>query len=209
MTKGVKGVYIFTWFLLVISTFFQFVGIAGTTDLFGIFGKTTQVDFLSLWVLSTVLLPAAAVLCGIFSKKEKWPYLPMALAIVGAGLALIVVFSMSGVKDFGERFNAVSMFGNSGLTPFRLLYRHGLPVLVGVMLAVICYLNHQNARNDRIRAEEEAYKEHYLLDGDPLFKDENSTLGLNEYAEDFSTGKKPRKLKKSQRVAKDKLLKKR
>ncbi len=209
MTKGVKGTYIFTWFLLVISTFFQFIGIAGTTDLFGMFGKTTEINFLSLWVLSAVLLPVAAVLCGIFSKKEKWPYLPLTLALIGAGLALIVVFSMGNVEGYQERFDAASMFGNSGLTGFRLLYRHGLPVLVGVMLAIICHLNHKNARDDRIRTEEEAYKEHYLLDGDPLFKDEESTLGLNEYAQDFSVTKKPRKLKKSQRVAKDKLLKKR
>ncbi len=209
MHKGVKGVYIATWVLLVISSFFQFVGIAGTTDLFGIFGKTTEINFLSLWILSAVLLPVAAVLCGIFSKKEKWPFLPMALALVGAGLALIVVFSMGTVDGYQERFEAVSMFGNSGLTGFRLLYRHGLPVLVGVMLAVVCFFNHKNAQADRIRQEEAAYKEHYLLDGDPLFKDEDSTLGLNEYAEDFSAVKKTRKLKKSQRVAKEKLLKKR
>ena len=75
MSKGIKGVYIATWFLLVISTFFQFVGIAGTTDLFGIFGKTTEVGFLPLWVLSTVLLPVTAILTGIFSKKEKCPSL--------------------------------------------------------------------------------------------------------------------------------------
>lgn len=208
MSKGVKGVYIAIWVLLVISTFFQFLGIAGTTDLFGIYGHATEINFLSLWVLSTLLLPVAAVLCGIFSKKEKWPFLPMVIAIVGAALALIVVFSMGTVEDYQESFNQMAFSGNRGLTPFRILYRHGLPVLVGVMLAVVSYLNHKNAQDDRIRKEEEAYKEHYLLNGEPLFKDaEGSTLGLNEYAEDFSVGQKKRKLKKSQRVAKEKLLK--
>lgn len=209
MSKGVKGVYIFTWFLLVASTFFQFLGIAGATNLFGFYESAVEINFLSLWVLSTVLLPIAAVLCGIFGKKEKWPYLPMALALVGAGLALIVVFSMGSVEAFQESFNQMAFSGNRGLTGFRLLYRHGLPVLVGVMLAILSYLNHKNTRDDRIRREEEAYKEHYLLDGDPLFKDADSTLGLNEYAEDFSVNKQQRKLKKSQRVAKEKLLNKR
>lgn len=209
MDKGVKGVYIFTWFLLVVSTFFQFLGIAGTTDLFGIYGGAMEVNFVPLWVLSTVLLPVAAVLCGVFGKKEKWPFLPMTLAIVGAVLALIVVLSMGSVEAYEESFNELAFSGNRGLSSFRILYRHGLPVLVGAILAILCYLNHKNAQTVRIQAENDAYKEHYLLDGDPLFKDEDSTLGLNEYAENFSVDKKPRKLKKSQRVAKEKLLNKR
>lgn len=209
MSKSVKGVYIFTWVLLILSTFFQFLGIAGTTNLFGFYESAVEVNFLSIWVLSTILLPVAAVLCGVLSKKEKWSLLPMILSLVGALLALIVVLSMNNVEAYEESFNELAFSGNRGLTGFRLLYRHGLPVLVGVMLAIICRLNRNAVRDARIRAENEAYKEHYLLDGDPLFKDEHSTLGLDEYAEDFSVNKKSRKLKKSQRVAKEKLLKKR
>ncbi|MBE6807361.1 MAG: hypothetical protein E7527_05065 [Ruminococcaceae bacterium] len=209
MSKGVKGFYIFTWGLLILSTFFQFLGIASVTNLFGHAESAVEISFLPLWILATVLLPVAAVLCGVFSKKENWPYLPMAIALVGTLLALIVVFSMSGVDAFQERFDTRGFNDTLGLTTFSLLYRHGLPVLVGVFLIILCRLNHQSARDARVQAENDAYKEHYQLDGKPLFKDEESTLGLNEYAEDFSVVKKTKKLKKSQKIAKEKQQKKR
>ena len=209
MSKPLKGFYSVIWLLIVISTFFQFLGIASVTNLFGHAAGTVEISFLPLWIAATVLLPLAALLCGIFSKKENWPYLPMAIALVAAALALVVVFSMSGVEAFQERFDTRGMNDTLGLTTFTLLYRHGLPVLLGIFVAILSKLNHNNARDARIRAENDAYKEHYQLDGKPLFKDEESTLGLNEYAEDFSVVKKNRKMKKSKKIAKDKSLKKR
>lgn len=210
MSKGLRGFFITTCVLLGFSSFFQFLAIGSVTNLFGLEQGPVEINFLSIWVFASILLPIAAILCGIFSKKENWPFLPMALAIVGAVLSAIVVISMGNVPAFQPGVRVNSVWAEGGLNSFRLLYRHWLPVLLGVFLAIISYLNHKNAKETRIRTEEEAYKEHYLLelDGDPVFKDAESTLGLNNYAEDFSVVKKTRKLKKSQRVAKAKLLEK-
>jgi len=155
--------------LLVISTLFQCLSIyaitVGSPDVFGAAGW-----LLPVWIAALVLLPAAAIINPIVKKNEKWSFLPLALALVGAALALVVALTLRGAFPVQAGSN-VSIHNQQGLSDWKLIYRHLSSVFAGVLTAIAAGLNHTACRNQRIRRENEQYESVYDLGGDPLFAD--------------------------------------
>lgn len=155
--------------LLVISTLFQCLSIyaiaVGSPDVLSDNGW-----LLFVWIGALVLLPAAAILNPIVKKKEKWPYLPLALALVGAALALVVALTLRDAFPVQAGSN-VSVNNVQGLSDWKLTYRHLSSVFAGVLTAIAAGINHIASRNDRIRTENEQYESVYDLGDDPLFAD--------------------------------------
>lgn len=135
-----------------------------------------------------------------FKKKEKLNWIPLLLSVAGAILALIVALEL---KD-ALPAKVGTHYASQGLTPWRLIWRHLSPVAAGVLTAIAARLNHLSSREERIWAENEAYKEHYDLSGDPIFSESSSTIGLDTYAEDFAVKKPAHPLKRSLRKKKNK-----
>jgi len=155
--------------LLVISTLFQCLSIyaitVGSPDVFGAAGW-----LLPVWIAALVLLPAAAIINPIVKKNEKWSFLPLALALVGAALALVVALTLRGAFPVQAGSN-VSIHNQQGLSDWKLIYRHLSSVFAGVLTAIAAGMHRIACRDDRIRRENEQYESVYDLSGDPLFTD--------------------------------------
>lgn len=151
---------------------------------------------LPAWGASLVVVLVSAVLCRVLKKKEALNWLSLLLSLAGAAVALVVALEIKGALP--EKVGV--QYASQGISAWRLIWRHLTPVFAGVLVAVAARLNHVASRDERILAENEAYREHYDLSGDPLFADkEVSTIGLDTYAEDFGVKKPARKLKRSLR----------
>ena len=151
-----------------------------------------------LWTVSLILLPVSLVLGILFKKKERLPLLPLFVAAVGTLFALIVALALQNALPSQVNLNSLNQI--QGLTPWRLVYRHLTSVAAGLLIVIACYLSGKATREERIQAENEAYKEHYnLTDTAAVFKDEESTIGLNTYAEEFGQKAPKRRLKRSLR----------
>lgn len=151
-----------------------------------------------LWLASLILLPVSLVLGMLFKQKERLPLIPLLMGAVGALFSLMVALALWNALPSQVNLNSLNQI--QGLTPWRLVYRHLTSVAAGLLIVVACHLNGKSTREERIQKENEAYKEHYnLTDTKAVFKDEESTLGLNTYAEEFGEKAPKRRLKRSLR----------
>lgn len=190
---------LFRWIatiLLVIATAFQLIALLG-----GVLNNAElQKDnpwLVTMWVAALVLLPIAAVLDRLLAERRCWPVLPLALACLGTLLTLLVALALQ--DAFPAQMNSVGE--TQGLTPWRLIYRHYSSVAAGGLLVVSAILNLVENRRERIRRENEEYRSIYDFSGDVICKDD-STLGLDSYAD--QAGKPKKKRKRSLRRAAEK-----
>lgn len=202
MRSAAKFSLVLSGILLVISTLFQSLALCSVLILESTPAPVfTENDWLvPLWAVALVLLPAGFFLCIALREKGIWLTAPLVVAGVGAFLALIVALTLK--EGLAPTINAL---GNTqGLTPWKLCYRHLSSVAAGVLTVLAAVLHMFACRADRIRREEAGYKPVYNLGGKAVFKDSDSTLGL----EDAETDKPTRPLKRSQRQALKKQLEK-
>lgn len=148
------------------------------------------------WILSVVGLAVAGGLRIALKNKEMLNLLPLLLAVAAAVVGLIVALALRTALPA----HVGTQYASQGITAWRLIWRHLTPVMAGVFIALSAWLNRLASRNERLRAENDAYKEHYDLSGAPLFSDgDKSTIGLDTYGEEFGIQKPARKLKRSLR----------
>ena len=160
-----------------------------------VFDQAGRIWLMPAWDVALGLVAFGIVLGSHFKKKEKLNWIPLLLAVAGAIVAAAVALEL---KDaLPEKVG--TQYASQGLTAWRLIWRHFSPVAAGVLAAVAARLSHSATRDERILAENEAYKEHYDLSGDPIFAESESTLGLETYAEDFGVKKPAHRLKRSLR----------
>lgn len=134
-----------------------------------------------VWCVACALLVGAVVLCHLFKNKEKWPLLPMMLGLWGALLATLVALTLQGALPEQVAATTVSLSGIQGLNPWKLFWRHYSLAIVGVVTAVVSFLNHKRVRDQRIRKENDAYTEHFDFSNlDPLFSDPTDTVDRNK-----------------------------
>ncbi len=173
--------------LLVIATVFQLLALLG-----GVLSNAAIQQenpwLVTMWVAALVLLPVAAVLIRLLAERRAWPVLPLVLAAVGTLLTLLVALALQ--DTFPAQLNSAGE--TQGLTPWRLAYRHYSSVAAGVLLIVSAILHLVENRQMRIRQENDEYQSIYDLSGEVLFKD-NSTLGLDSFADQKDTPQKKRK----------------
>lgn len=184
--------------LLAVALVFQSFALYAVTNLTVKDELASNEWLVPLWIASLILLPVALVLGILFKKKERLPLAPLIMAAVGALFALIVALALWNALPSQVNLNSLNQI--QGLTPWRLVYRHLTSMIAGLLIVIACHLNGKATRDERIQAENEAYKEHYnLTDTKAVFKDEESTIGLNTYAEEFSQKAPKRRLKRSLR----------
>jgi len=202
MRNVAKFCYILAILLLVIATALQ--GLA----LFSVVSNDAPVAkentwLVPCWGIALAGLPVAAVLCVALRKKKRWSLLPLLLAAVCTLLALLVALALR--DAFPPQLNSVGE--TQGLTTWRLWYRHLSSVVAGGLIVLASALHLMATRQERIRQENSEYRAVYDLSGEPLFKDRaDSTIGLDEYAEEFGNKKDRRRLKRSLRTARRKAI---
>ena len=162
-------------------------------DYVSVFDMAGNQWIMPAWITAIAAIAAGFVLCCVLKAKENANWIPLVLGVVGAAAALIVALELKSALPV----KVGTQYLDQGLTAWRLIWRHFTPVPAGVLVAVAAWLNRTSSRDERIYAENEAYKEHYDLSGDAVFAD--STIGLETYAEDFGIPKPKRKLKRSLR----------
>ena len=169
-------------------------------DYVSVFDVAGNEWLMPVWDVALGAVAIGIALCILLKRKEAANWIPLLLAAAGAILALVVALKMKNALPA----KAGVHYATQGLTPWRLIWRHFSPVAAGVLTAVAARLNHIAARDGRILAENEAYKEHYDLSGDPVFAESESTIGLDSYAAESDVEQPARKLKRSLRQKKDK-----
>lgn len=162
-------------------------------DYVSVFDKEGNQWIMPAWDVAMGATGVAIALCMSYKKKENLNWIPLMLGVVGAIVALVVALELKNALPV----SVGTHYLKKGLTPWRLIWRHFTPVAAGVLAAVAAWLNRAATRDERICAENEAYKEHYDLSGDAIFAD--STIELETYAQDFSIPRPARKLKRSLR----------
>ena len=160
-----------------------------------VFDQVGRQWLMPVWDVALGLVAFGIALAMGLKNKEKLNWIPLLLSVAGAILALIVALEL---KD-ALPAKVGTQYASQGLTAWRLIWRHLSPVAAGILAAVAARLSHSATRDERILAENEAYKEHYDLSGDPIFAESESTLGLETYAEDFGVKKPAHRLKRSLR----------
>lgn len=185
--------------LLAVAFLFQSMAIYAVTTRETVKELAENQWLIPVWIAALVLLPVSLVLGMLFKKKERINLLPLLLAAAGSLFSLLVALALWNALPSQVNLNSINQI--QGLTVWRLIYRHLSSVAAGVFIMVACHLNGKASRDERIQRENDAYKEHYDLSGKVLFKDEESTIGLNQYGEDFGEKKPARRLKRSQRAA--------
>lgn len=195
MRSAAKFCLVLSGILLVISTCFQALALCSVVLIESTPAEvfTDNPWLVPMWAVALVLLPVGFFLCIGLREKKNWLILPLVVAAVGSLLALIVALAL---KD--GLTPQINQLGNTqGLTPWKLCYRHLSSVAAGVLTVLAAVLHMAACRAEKLRQQEGAYKSIYNLDGSPLFKDKDSTIGLDGYADE--NGKPTRPMKRSQR----------
>lgn len=178
MSKGKKILNIVLYVFLALVLFYQILGLISVIWGSAIFGAALPAKLqeakglIPTWIATTILVFGAVVLGKVWKNKEKQSLIPMVMGIVGAALALIVALTLRAALPLQAANSNVSTNGMQGLSDWKLFWRHYSVVGVGLVAAVVSFLHFKTARNERIRKENESYQEHFVLDGDPLFADE-------------------------------------
>ena len=154
-----------------------------------IFDTAGQGWVLPVWIASIVVVLVSLILCKALYKKEKGTLIPFALSLIGAGISLVVAVHLKGLlpEIVGLQYET------QGLSNWKLIWRHLTPVFAGVLIAVVSWMNHVEARRLRIAAENASYKSVFDLPEDPVF-----------HAAPDEEENAPRRLKKSLRRKKNK-----
>ncbi len=204
MRSTAKFCLVLAGVLLVISTLFQLLSLLSVA-LFSDHPATVFTEnawLVPLWAVALGLLPVGFILCIVLREKGNWLILPLALSVAGGVMALIVALAL---KD-GLPPQINELGNTQGLTTWKLCYRHLSSVAAGGLTAVAAMLHLFGCQADRRHREEEGYKPIYNLGGKAVFKDANSTIGLESFADEEDPTARP--MKRSVRHALRKAMKK-
>ena len=192
--KGKKILNALMYILLAMVLFFQVLGLVAVIwgpEIFGTAAPQKLQEARGLipsWILAVVLIVAAVVLCKVWKKNEKKSLIPMACAIVGTALAVIVALTLRAALQVQVANSNVSQSYLQGLNGWKLFWRHYSLAIVAFITAIVSFVHFKRLRSERIRVENEGYTEHFAIDGDAIFGDEEE-----------QPEKKGKKLSKKQR----------
>ena len=177
MSKGKKILNVITYTFLGMVLFYQIMGLFSIIGGPAILGASMPTKlreargFIPSWILMTLLVSGAVVLCKVWKKKEKASLIPMVMGLVGAVLALLVALTLRAALPLQIANSNVSYNGLQGLSNWKLFWRHLTPIGVGVVTAVISFMHFKAARDQRIHIQNETYTEAFNLDAEnPLLE---------------------------------------
>lgn len=198
MDKGKKILNVIIYALLAMVLFFQVLGLIAVIWGPQIYGAAPPKKLqeahglIPAWTIAVVLIVAAVVLCKVWKNKEKKSLWPVVMGLVGTALAVIVALTLRAALEEQVANSNVSQNYVQGLNGWKLFWRHYSLAIVGFVTAIVSFVHFKQLRSERIRVENEGYKEHFVLDGDAIFADEEDTS---------SAKKSTKKLSKKQRKA--------
>ena len=199
MNKGLKILNIFIYAFLTLILIYQIMGLVSVIwgpTLFGAAPPAKLQEAKGLipsWVLMTLLVGSSVVLCKVWKNREKKSLIPMVLGIVGAVLALLVALTLRTALPLQAADSNVSYNGLQGLNGWKLLWRHYSPIGIGVISAIVSFVHFKVTRSERLRKENESYQEHFVMDGEPLFADEENVALAQKGTHKKKLSKKQRK----------------
>lgn len=178
MSKGLKILNIVIYTFLALILLYQIMGLISVIwgpKLFGAAPPDKLQEakgFIPSWVLMTLLVGSSVVLCKVWKNQEKKSLIPMILGIVGSVLALLVALTLRAALPLQAADSNVSYNGLQGLNGWKLFWRHYSPIGIGMTAAIVSFVHFKRVRNERLRKENESYQEHFAMDGESIFEDE-------------------------------------
>ena len=125
------------------------------------------------WIGAIYLIGMSVLLCKVWKRREKLSLIPLVLGVVGAAMALIVALTLRAALPLQAAATNISLSGVQGLNGWRLFWRHYSLAIVGAVAAVVSFIHYKRLRDERVRKENEEYKETFNFSADnPLFADE-------------------------------------
>ena len=153
--------------LLVLVLFYQVMGIWGVA-----LSQVTAIKeatwLIPIWIVMMVLLLASLILYRVWKGKEYLPLVTLVISLIGAGMALVVALTLQAALPTQVAATNISQSGLQGLDGWKLATRHYPPVVVGVVLAVLSFLQHKEAHENRLRKENDSYEEQFTDEDNPL-----------------------------------------
>lgn len=176
MSKGKKFLLIATYLLLAMILFFQIIGLLSVITRPNALpiALRERKGIVPTWVASLVLTITAFILYKAGKSKEKLLLWTMIIAIVAAVLNMVVSLALRAAFPLQAAASNVSRNGVMGLDGWRLFWRHYSVSIVGVVVAILSFINRKAIRSQRLRAEDEGYQAAFTLGEDPLFADEET-----------------------------------
>ena len=153
--------------LLVLVLFYQVMGIWGVA-----LSQVTAIKeatwLIPIWAVMVALLLIGLILYRVWKGKEYLPLVTLVISLIGAGLALVVALTLQAALPTQVAATNISQSGLQGLDAWKLITRHYSPVAVGVVLAVLSFLQHKQANENRVRKENDSYEEQFADEDNPL-----------------------------------------
>lgn len=164
------------YILLVLILFYQVMGLWGvaTSDVKALKEATWLIP---VWVMMVVLILAGLILYKVWKDKEYLPLITLGVSIVGAGLALIVALTLQAALPLQVAATTISQSGMQGLDGWKLMTRHYSPAVVGVVVAVLSFIQHKQAAEARVLKENDAYEEQFAGEESTLFGGDTPSVG--------------------------------
>ena len=179
MEKGKKFLKVLLYAYLIWTLILQIGGILNALIGHCITGQTVPETlkakgFIPFWVITTMLVTAAVILCKVWKNKEKLSIWPMVLGLIGAAFALLVALRLRAALPLQIADSNVSRDGLQGLNGWALFWRHYAVSLISLITAIVSFLHFKSLRSARISKENAGYTEHFNFeDTDTLFADED------------------------------------
>ena len=164
MARFERAGRVLMWLALAVSLFFQ------VTTLIGLFKARDNGSQAVQGLITAIILCCAAMTLGavLVQAMQKFPWIGLALTVVG-GFAMIFVALK--LRD-ANPYDAITRMG---ISTGKMIYRHMICALVPVFAAVASVGGYLARKELALAAMTTA---HRPLGDKPIFKDDDSTLGL-------------------------------
>ena len=168
-----KAGIILAYILMAIVMFNQAIGLFSLEFGDDITGRTPPPEIreatwlVPVWLVTTLFIGVTLILAHAWKKKERFLPIPMAMGIVGAVVAFVIALTFYAPYDM-----VLNSDGELAQTDWDWFWRHLALVIVSLEPTVVSFLRMKALREERIRKENNAYEEQFVLDesDDPVAK---------------------------------------
>ena len=147
--------------LMALLLFYQVMGMIGVS-ISTVAALVEATWLVPVWIVMVVLIALPLILYKWWKGKEGLPLVMMAMSILGAILALVIALTLQAALPLQVSATTISATGEQGLDAIKLITRHYSPMVVGLVVAVIAFINHKQSHDQRVCEEERSYTDQFV-----------------------------------------------
>ena len=147
--------------LMALLLFYQVMGMIGVS-ISTVAALVEATWLVPVWIVMIALIALPLILYKWWKGKEGLPLVMMAMSILGAILALVIALTLQAALPLQVSATTISATGEQGLDAIKLITRHYSPMVVGLVVAVIAFINHKQSHDKRVCEEERSYTDQFV-----------------------------------------------